>query len=559
MVNLVLKVIIVLIAMLLPHRAEAQAIPEVGVVWQPPTTFEAAASDLRKIQQTGFTAVRTDVIQDERLLILADELGLRLYQELPIQYLTATGVADSLDVAMQALTSAINTGREHRSATAFGLGRFMDTSEPATCAALERLVEHGRSIAPPSTRFYYVTLFTSDDMCSEAVDLVLIDGPDQTDPTTRLRMWHAAHDTPVGLAGVGSWVRADAPEGLQNLHSPQQQGQFLEQSLNDLLIDRLAPSSEIVFVYRWRDADTELPLIARGVPNPYGTRYGLHDADMNERPAFEVVSGIISGRQFIFAFPYGEETSREWPWTVIFGWISLLMVGLATAFSPRLQQMVPRYFLAHGFYRDALREGRELLQGGSFVILLAIGLAAGVTFALSIELIQEFTAFRVLLGMLPENVVHFLASTAARPWVIILLVGAIYAGMVLAWVILMMLLSMTRFALGAGQVMMLVVWPRWPLLVLMPFGLALLGSTESLTDNHLFYGVALLAGFCIITTLVAVIRAVVDFTAISRVPGYVPVLLLLLNPAIIITMITVFAWLQYQDEMRFLVHILQRL
>ena len=530
----------------------------VGVVWQQSHDFSTSASDLRKIRASGFTAIRTNIIQDSRLLQLADDLGLSLYQELPVEYLPASQIRDSLEHARQMLELAINTAQNHRSAQTFGVARYVDSSDPRTCDVIREIVEYGRSLSEIDLQFYYVTPFASHDQCSAHVDFVLIDGPDHEEPADRLRSWNASHETPAGLAGAGSWIRTDVPDGLQNPRSPQQQGQYLERVLNDLLVDRLAPAATAIFVYRWRDSSHELPLLSDGDPNPYITRYGLHDVEMEERPAFEVAAGIASGRQSTFAFPYGEEIKRDVPWVIIFGWASVLLVGLTYALSPRLQQMLPRYFFAHGFYRDALREGRELLLGSSFVLLIALSIAAGVTAGLVVNVIDESFAFRVLLEWMPEGFVFFLAPATSSTWMFILLIGAIYAGLVLGWIILIMLISRTRFALGIGQATMLVVWPHWPLLILMMAGLGLYGSTETLTEVQQITGVLLLLGLWLAVSLYATIRAVIDFSAVARVPAYAPVVVLALNPTVIAAIILCFTVLQYQDETVFLIHLLQR-
>ncbi len=548
---------VLLIVLAAPTLTSAQGISSTGVVWQPPDDYRQASADLRKIRRTGFDAVRTGIVQDARLLALADQLGLAVYQDLPIRYLSDRALTDSLEAAKTILAEVVRRGRAHRSARAFGIASFVNTSDPSACAALAQLVEQGRSVAAPGTRFYYTTLFTSDDRCSDVVDLVLIDVRDADHPAVQLRTWYDAHDTPAGIAGVGTWVRPDAA-GLQSPHSAEQQGRFIERRLDELLVDPRSPPTEVVFVYRWRDAETSPPLFTPDDANPYVARYGLHDSQMEERPAYGVVQGILTGRQTVFAFPQGDKSAREWPWVIILGWLCLLLIGIGYALSPRLRQMVPRYFRARGFYRDAIREGRDLLLGSSLLILLSLGLAAGVTSALVIDMLNDVMAFRVLMAWLPEAIVFFLARAIAEPLLFTLLVSAVYAGLLLVWILLMLIFSRIRFGLGFGQVLMLVVWPRWPLVLLMLAGLALFGSTEMLAPLHQIYGVAILVSLWIVTTLQAVIRSVIDYAAIARVPGLVPVLLLVLNPAVIAITAAVLFWLRYQDETRFLLHAIQR-
>lgn len=534
----------------------AQGVAVRGVVWQPPEDYTAAAADLRKIRETGFNAVRTGIVQDERLLDLADRLGLAVYQELPLRYLSSERLVDTLSFAQELLQNVVRRSARYASARDFGIARYADTTDSTSCEALRELVDAGRRAAPSSARFYYTSIFARHDACSDVVDYVLLDGRDHVAPARLIRTWYDVHETPAGLAGVGTWVRSSGPGGLRNERSPQQQARFLENRLTELVLDRAAPGLTALFVYRWRDAEISLPLLSRADPDPFRATYGLHASQMNERPSYEVARGILTGSQTTFAFEAGEVTLRDWPWITILGWVALLLIALLYAFSPRLRQMVPRYFRAHGFYRDAIREGRDLLLGSSLIVLLALGLAAGVTVAVGVDILGEVMAFRILLSWLPEPFVFFLARATVEPWLFAFLIAAIYAGLILIWIILMMILSRTRYTLGPGQVLMLVVWPRWPLLVLMLAALALAGSPppeDALLHVYILGGIA---GLWVLVTLHAIVRAVVDYTAIARVPPYVPILLFLLNPVVISLTVAAFAWLQYRDDVMFAVRAL---
>lgn len=520
-----------------------------GVTWQAPSDYEQAARDLEKIRETGFNAVRTGVITDGRLLTLADTLGIAVYQELPLHYLSSERLRDTLNSASETLATLLVRSRSHSSARDVGILRYGETSDTLTCDAVRQLVESGRRAAAPGTRFYYVSLFPTDDVCDDAVDFVLLDARDTANPADLLRRWYENHETPAGLAAVGTWTARDATPGLRNWRSPQQQARYLEDRLREILIDASVPGLTGFFVYRWRDAEIKLPSITRADVDPYRATYGLHTATMEERPAYEVVRGMLTGRQMTFAFAAGDVSVQEWPWQVIATWLALVLIGLVYTLSTRVRHMVPRYFRAHGFYRDAIREGRDLLLGSSAILLVAVSIAGGIIFSAGVEAIGDLMAFRIILAWLPENFVRAMASVTARPEMFLLFASAVYAALILLWVIFITAFSRLRYALGAGQVLMLVLWPRWPLIILMLAAVAAATRPVETLDQAL--PILIIWALWILVSLYASVRTLVDFTATSRVPIYVPLVLFFLNPLVLGLIAGTFAIIQYQPDVLF--------
>jgi len=480
----------------LPVRAQPRVWK--GVVWAAPADVAHAEADLIRMRAAGVEAVRTGLVREERLLSLADTLGLRLFQELPLDALPAARLADTLAFARETLRRALARARGHRSARHFGLARRSDTSDPEACDFFRALA----GMRPDGVRLYYVSAFTTADRCRDAVDFALLDARDRLPPVTD---W-----TGRGLATLGAWVDPDGPPGLRNPHAPEAQARFLETHLNALLDAANPPVA--VFVHRWRDADPDAPDADPEPPDPYGRRYGLHDRAGRPRPAFDVMAGIYTGRQRVFAFPPGRAPGPGAPWIVLIGWAVVAMIAGHYVRSPRFRFMAPRYFLAHGFYCDAVREGRDVLPMTSALLLLAIAVSVGMTASVVFGAILDSRAMMSALQWLPGSVRITLAGLLRQPWLLALTAGSLYALALAVWAGVLALVARRRRPLAPGQVFMLVVWPRWTLLPLMVAAMVLASQPVSA-------GAApALAGAWLLLTLWATARTLLDFSRITRAP-----------------------------------------
>ena len=89
----------------------AQQTPAVGIVYAPAGTYEAVASDFRQLQAAGVRVVRMPPVQDDRLLTLADTLGLTLGERYPLRLFFAERERSvSLSVAMPYLLELARRG-----------------------------------------------------------------------------------------------------------------------------------------------------------------------------------------------------------------------------------------------------------------------------------------------------------------------------------------------------------------------------------------------------------------------------------------------------------------
>lgn len=536
----------------------AQQTPVRGVVWTPPAELGRAVEDLQQMQAMGVQAVRTPLIQDERLLTFADTLGLRLFQDLPLEALPVAALRDTLDYARRVLRLALDQAQGHPSARHFGLARRSDTSDSAACVFFEQLAALIRTDGPAGSQAYYLSTFIEADRCAAAVDLVLLDSRDVSAPVRQLARWEDAHEAPVGIGALGTWVRPGA-EGVRQPRSPEAQARYLETHLTQLVpAPATSPSAgmwaSIVFVHRWDDLFLDQPDPTRDADDPYVHRYGLHTEAGTPRPALDVVRGIFTGQQRVFAWGAGTAPAPEAPWIVVLGWGVIALLGLCYAFLPRFRYMVPRFFLAHGFYRESIREGRDIVPWASAVMLVAVALGIGVWGSAIIEVIRHEPAFGVLYQALPSGVQEVGVDLLAQPWTLAILLGCFHALILALWATLLAGVARRYYLLMPGQTMTLVVWPQWPVLVLMLGGMVL----PALAEATALRMVPWLAGAAGVGFVYSIGRTLNDYARVTRVPGMQVVVLVLASPLMILALVAVFTALEMLPTLQFVWHLATR-
>ncbi len=530
--------------------------PVRGVVWDVPDVKVHAEADLAEMHRIGVEAVRVAVIRDDDLLVHADTLGLMLYVDLPVSHVPSRRLNDTLAYASAVLDTVLGLARLHPSIRHIGLASFVDSSDSTACAYFQDLATQVRRHGPPGMQVYYVTRFVESDRCAGVVDFVLADVRDVKDPIRPLRQWTVSAEgrsSRLGLGALGKWVRADTLSGLRVPSSPEAQARYFEHHLPVLLSDTLSVSLPAVFVFRWRDVQRTAPSTARDLESPYVQRYGLSTVQNIRRPAYEVIEGIYTGSRQTFAFSIGHHAPDGAPWTTLFGWGVIVLLGTFYALSPRFRHMVPRYFTAHFFYRDAVREGRDVLFGASTVLLISLGAAFGVTAAVLVGVLRETAPFVVAVWWLPTAFQGVVLTLLAQPWVLVILAGCTYALGIILWTIVLSLISQRRYPIAPGQALMLAVWPRWPLLVVM-MG-AIVVATSDVASSTVAFA---LAGSWIVVSAVATVRTVIDFVLVTRVPPPLAVPSLILYPGVVVAVGMALLLFQYEPELRYLWHLATR-
>jgi len=491
----------------------------------------------------GATAARlTRLPPSDTLFSRADSLGLALYVDLPVSYASADALGDSLRAAQPQLERLRREAERHASIRAIGLAHGANTTRAPACSVLADWTARvdGWSSAPAT---YYVTPFTATaDRCGDAVDRVLLDTRGRDAPLAALDRWRTAGSAP-GLGALGTWVRPAAESGLRVPHSPERQARHLERALATLLDS--TRTSPPVFVHRWRDRAAS-PLPTR--------RYGLRTYENGRRPAARVVKGFYRDTQRVFAFPNGTAPSRTPLGPLLLTWTIVALLGGLYARNPFVRQTVGRYFAAPGFYRDAVREGREVGLPENLLLLGAVGGALGIigTLAARMAAVQPVTG--PVVEALPTDVAAPLAGALSQPAVAGGIVGGLTVALLGGWALLLVAVARLDGPFTVAQGLMLVTWPCWPAVLGMV--VALVAATDPPVSPGSL-GLVLLVGG-LLTTLVATARVLHDFRRVSKMDVPWIAALTLPSPLVVLGGLVTVATLEYDLPLRLLWHLLTR-
>ena len=533
--------------------------PVKGIVWNPPTRLERAQQDLIEMHSIGVEAVKTPLIQNAKLFDIADSLGLTIYQDLPFAYLPGNHLSESIEEGKSALEFALRKAAVHPSARHFGLLSFSDTGAQASCRFLGELVQFARSRFGDKYQFYYTTFFIENDLCADRVDLVLIDILDNPALSSRLQRWKEVHpNTPIGLANIGTWFNASLaqslPTGYLSNNSQEYQARFLEQSLYQLFAGNQPNSPEVVFVYRWRDTRLPYPSPAHNLSQPYIHPYGIKMSREQGRAAYDVVKGVYLDNQSVFAYPAGQSIASQNQWITLCIWVNLLILSIAYAYFPRFRLMARRYFSAHGFFREAVREGRELLVGPNILIFITLATAFGVCTVVILDVFRTTEAFSLLLRWLPESVSFTAVALLSQPVLLFIALAGTYGLLLSFWASTLSAISTrSRWTLLPGQSFMLVLWSQWPLLAVMIGA----GVINTLEQPELSQMTTMLVAALVIIIITGMIFTLRDFWFISKSNPVLVFLSFILNPIILIVLAAGYYCIQYSDQLIFAMNVMR--
>lgn len=507
----------------------------------------------------GVEAIKTPLIQNEKLFDIADSLGLIIYQDLPFEYFPADQLSRSVEEGKKILESALRTATVHPSARHFGLTSFSDTGAQTSCRFLEELVQFARARFGDRFQFYYTTFFIEHDLCADRADLVLIDILDDTAFPQKLQRWKEAHPgTPIGLANMGTWFNASlnqsvSPGYLSN-NSQEFQARFLEKSLHQLFADRQSNSPEVVFVYRWRDTRLPYPSPAHNLSQPYIHPYGIKMSREQGRAAYDVLKGVYLDDQSVFAFPAGQSISTQNQWVTLCIWVNLLILSIAYAYFPRFRLMARRYFSAHGFFREAVREGRELLVGANILIFITLASAFGVCMVVILDVFRKTEAFSLLLRWLPESMSFTAVALLAQPILLFIALAGTYGLLLSFWASTLSAISTrSQWTLLPGQAFMLVLWSQWPLLAVMIGA----GVVNTLAQPQLTQMTIILVAALIIIVITGMIFTLKDYWFISKSNPILVFISFLLNPITLILLAAGYYCIQYSDQLFFAMNVMR--
>lgn len=528
----------------MPFAPLAEALA--GVVWTPPDSLALAVEDLEAMRRAGIRAVRTGLVDDD-ILAAADRLGLSVAQTLPIADLPAAALMRIAPEAEALFTEALDRARPHPSARLFILARGVDTSDPRALPFFERMTALARERGAAGTRTAYLTRFVDDDQAASGVDLVLLDARGQ-DPFDLLRRWRATHETPVGLGAWGVGVAPGREGGWRRSGTLAHQARTVERVLNRFAVGDAPP--EVAFLARWRDREERDARAAVA-----DLRYGLIAEDGETRPALDVASGVFTGRQRVFAFDAGPpERARGSGLLVLFGWALALALGALLTASPRLGGLVPQYFGRRDLYREAVQKGYGLSGAVTATLAVLLALIVGVVGATILRAFGATDALAVATsGWEPESQ-RRITDLVGSPAILGMLIALLYAAWTLFNVVWVGVLAGKHRRLRSAQALSLVVWTRWPWLLLL-LGAMLVSSLSPETAGP--WAATLLVAAFVVETLAAY-RTQVDLMFVGAVG---PVRALAVGfgfPFVLVLVVGIAALIGAGDELGFLWHLAVR-
>ncbi len=525
----------------------------IGVTWSIPEDEGAAISDLFAMWDAGITIVRTTPVANTSLFVAADSLGIDFFQDLDVGPLPSAALVDSTNYALRALRNQFSLAERFRSARFVGLATMSDTSDPRACAYFRTLTEEiERSEVELFT--YYTTSFLEADVCGETVDGVLLEARDISQTRLDAILGEAqGSPSPIrGLASLGTWVDLDLDKtGTLNSHSPEWQARFLEDRLTQVREHRDGATLPFVVVHRWRDP--------QGIDNAFSDliqrRYGLLNRAGGPRPSYEVVRGFATGRQTVFARHAGSEVEGRWTWMTITGWLAIALLGMVYASSPQMRNTIPRYFRAHGFYREAVASGRESMPAETVATLACISIAVGMLGTVFADEVSGRPVFVVVTSWLSPEVRDFVGAFLDQPWTMVAVFASVYSLAAVIWTSVMSLISRAGRVLLPAQVLILVVWSQWPLLMF----LAVSPAVAVLEPNVRFRVATSMVALALLIGVLSTVRTTLDFVSISK-PA-VPWLAtgLLLHPILLALLAAaVFGFGEYLGYAEYTLHLLTR-
>lgn len=492
--------------------------PALGVVWTPPSTSPEALRALARINRTGANAVRLTRLPSDTVAARAAALGLALYVDLPVRSVSASQLPRALQRAAPALRRLRRLARRHASVRHIGLAHTTDTAVPRACDVLQRWTQRIRGWTPPM-QTYVVTPFSSPARhCRSATDQTLLDVRDHPSPAKPWRTLQA-QGASVGIGAVGTWVHPSLPAAASGAHTATAQAFSLQQTLSQIWGPE-GPPPPTLFVFAWQD-----PTLT-AFPN---RQYGLHTADGSPRPAASVVRGFYTQTQRVFAFTPGHTSPSTPPFLILLGWALVMGLGIVYAQNLPVRQTLARYFTAPGFYRDALRDGRDRSVGTNALLWAGLSGAVGIVAAQSAHLAAQSRAAGLVLSALPDPAASVLGHGLSQPALAGIVASLLWLFLLGTWGGGLMAAAHRHSSISLPQLLAVVAWPCWPLLLAPPLALAT-GPEAPLSPS--LFGVGLLVGGPLLGVVVAG-RVLYDYWAITHVPAWGLPILFLLSPPVV--------------------------
>ncbi len=459
-----------------------------GVIWNEihpafgdALSFEQMEKDVALIKTLGANAIRfADHPPHPYMLDLCDRYGLVALVDLPL-----TGVPGSIlksspfhDLATIALREMISQNINHPSVIAWGIGDWMDVTDPETRDGLSDLVSLARSL---DTRFLYSPVARMDsDLCTGMMDLAALNigQAGVTEFRNQLEAWKSAHPgKPVIVARFGTEVQEANRRGSNDPFSQESQARFYLQRFD--ILKAVDFDGGIVSAFNdWRGARASLSVHSG---NPWLQSFGLVNGDREKRLAFDAVRAAMHGEKFA-ALPLGSYSNKVPIVYVLSGFAFLVGVVYLYNRNRRFRETLNRSALSsYNFFADIRDHQRVAFL---HTLLLGLGTAAGIGLIVS-SLASHFRDNRVADVLLSLMLVAdpLKAMIVRVVWEPLTAIGIIAAAFLLSMFLVtgcvLFLRVFYRQRVSAFQALTVTFWSSGPLLLSIPFGMIAYRVMES--------------------------------------------------------------------------------
>jgi hypothetical protein len=358
-----------------------------GVIWNEDDpsggsalTEEQMEKDVALIRNLGANVIRFINHPPHPFMIdLCDRYGVLAMEEIPLVHPPGQILAEEgyVDLAGNMLREMILRDRNHPSVLAWGLGDELESTHPATRAAVERLAGLSHSLDGRPT--YYGASLLRNDITSTLVDIAALDFPSGSlqDWKAGLEAWRSGHPgQPVVVAKFGTEVEHENRRGTNDPLSQEAQARFYLQRFD--VLRSLDYDGGIIWAFNdWRG---DRPSLAVMTGDPWMHTMGLVNSAREKRLAYEAVRSIFHGEKFV-ALPLGGRPSGAPIIYVLAGFAALVGVVYVYNVSRRFREKFNRSLLSsYNFYSD-VRDQHTV----SFLLTTLLGLVVSLGTAITVS------------------------------------------------------------------------------------------------------------------------------------------------------------------------------
>ncbi len=461
------------------------ATPLKGVLWQEDhaltgsaLTYETLERDVATIKTLGANLVRFLYPPHPYMLNLCDRYGLFVMEEIPLEDVPATILAEDYyqDLASTYLKEMVLRDRHHASILAWGIGSEFETSVPAMCDFVNGMRNTVQSL--DHRPVYYATR-TPDDPCLAYVDLIAVNTY-QTDVRAlreSLKNWKAGSaGKPLILSRFGQEVEPGNKNGYSDPLSLEAQARYLLQIYEAAKEAKLGGS----VLWSFNDWRTDRPTLSTHSGDPYLQAMGLVSQDREKRTAFDVARAMFNGEK-VQALPVGNYSSSTPVMYVIAGLIVLISFAFFYNGNRRFRDCVNRSLVrTYNFFAD-VRDQRILTYGHSIFLAVIVS----VTWATLLSSILSHYRDSVLLDNMLSHIVsdgvkEYLIFLIWSPSRFILVVSGIILVKILLLSILVRIFSMlVRTHVYFYHAFSITVWSMLPYIIFIPVAMILYRLMEA--------------------------------------------------------------------------------